>query len=252
MWDNLLVKSERDNGDKSVSIVLGIYLYCLRKWTHNQYWYIHEPNRVKHEFEAAPIIPEIPPFGEKFDFMDPIQGGAHFFAFVNAFIQQYFHFTATKQYHILWKSISCSGLIDITINDSGQALLEGKRRTHWWYGDVIAAFLFAYYLKFGNQYLSEALTCITRIVSQHRYAKSRANKQAIMDRACDIGIIGMINQATSPTFFLANAWNIIEHLPYFDNSLTGIRADYFNREKQLYQENEKYYLVDSFKTRHNK
>ena len=143
-------------------------------------------------------------------------------------------------------------LIDIAINDSGQALLEGKRRTHWWYGDVIAAFLFAYYLKFGNQYLSEALTCITRIVSQHRYAKSRANKQAIMDRACDIGIIGMINQATSPTFFLANAWNIIEHLPYFDNSLTGIRADYFNREKQLYQENEKYYLVDSFKTRHNK
>lgn len=252
MWDNLLVKSERDNGDKSVSIVLGIYLYCLRKWTHNQYWYIHEPNRVKHEFEAAPTIPEIPPFGEKFDFMDPIQGGAHFFAFVNAFIQHYSHFTATKQYHILWKSISCSGLIDIAINDSGQALLEGKRRTHWWYGDVIAAFLFAYYLKFGNQYLSEALTCITRIVSQHRYAKSRANKQAIMDRACDIGIIGMINQATSPTFFLANAWNIIEHLPYFDNSLTGIRADYFNREKQLYQENEKYYLVDSFKTRHNK
>ena len=42
MWDTLLVKSERDNGDKSVSIVLGIYLYCLRKWTHNQNWYINE------------------------------------------------------------------------------------------------------------------------------------------------------------------------------------------------------------------
>lgn len=252
MWDTLLVKSERDNGDKSVSIVLGIYLYCLRKWTHNQNWYINEPNRVKQEFEAAPTIPEIPPFGEKFDFMDPIQGGSHFFAFVNAFIQHYSHFTETKQYHTLWKTISCSGLIDININDSTQTLVEGKRRTHWWYGDVIATFLFAYYLKFGNQYLSEALTCITRIVSQHRYEKSKANKQSIMDSACKIGIIGMINQATSPTFFLANVRKVIAHLPYFDHSLKGIRADYFNREKQLYQANEQYYLVDSFKTCHNK
>ena len=252
MWDNLLVKSERDDGDKSVSIVLGIYLYCLRKWTHNQYWYIHETNRIKHEFEAAPTIPEIPPFGEKFDFMDPIQGGPHFFAFVNAFIQHYSHFTETQQYNILWKTISCSGLIDIKINNSTQTLVEGKKRTHWWYGDVIATFLFAYYLKFGNQYLSEALTCITRIVSQYRYEKSKANKQSIMDRACEIGIIGMINQATSPTFFLANVCIIIEHLPYFDHSLKGIRADYFNREKQLYQENEKHYLVDSFKKLHNK
>ena len=252
MWDKLLMKSERDNGDKSVSVVLGIYIYCLRKWTRKQYWYIKEPNRVKNEFEAAPTIPEIPPFGERFDFMDPIQGGTHFFAFVNAFIQHYTHFTETKQYRILWETISCSGLIDININGSNHVLSEGKRRTHWWYGDVIAAFLFAYYMKFGNQYLSEALTCITRIVSQHRYEKSKANKQSIMDRACDIGIIGMINQATSPTFFLANARDIIRHFPYFDTSLTGIRADYFNREKLLYQKNEQSYLVDSFKTLHNK
>lgn len=61
MWDKLLVKSERENGDRSVSIILGIYLYCLRKWTRKQYWYIKEPNRVKNEFEAAPTIPEIPP-----------------------------------------------------------------------------------------------------------------------------------------------------------------------------------------------
>ena len=81
MWDKLLVKSERENGDRSVSIILGIYLNCLRKWTRKQYWYIKEPNRVKNEFEAAPTIPEIPPFGERFDFMDPIQGGTHFFAF---------------------------------------------------------------------------------------------------------------------------------------------------------------------------
>lgn len=226
MWDKLLVKSERENGDRSVSIILGIYLYCLRKWTRKQYWYIKEPNRVKNEFEAAPTIPEIPPFGERFDFMDPIQGGTHFFAFVNAFIQHYNHFIETKQYHILWETISCSGLIEININgnDDNKKLSEGKRRTHWWYGDVIAAFLFAYYMKFGNQYLSEALTCITRIVSQLRYEKSKANKQSIMDKAGEMEIIVMINQATSPTFFLASARDIIKRLPYFDKLLTGFDA----------------------------
>lgn len=252
MWDKLLVKSERDNGDRSVSIILGIYLYCLRKWTRKQCWYINEPNRVKNEFEAAPTIPEIPPFGEKFDFMDPIQGGAHFFAFVNTFIQQYKHFIETKQYHILWKTISCSGLLEMEIDDNNKKFLEGKRRTHWWYGDVIAAFLFAYYMKFGNQYLSEALTCITRIVSQLRYEKSKANKQSIMDKAGEMEIIVMINQATSPTFFLASAWNVIKRLPYFDKDLKGIRADYFSREMSLYEKNEKNYLIDKFKDLHNK
>lgn len=252
MWDKLLVKSERDNGDRSVSIILGIYLYCLRKWTRKQYWYINEPNRVKNEFEAAPTIPEIPPFGERFDFMDPIQGGAHFFYFVDTFIQHYNHFIETKQYQILWKTISCSGLLEMEIDSNNKKFSEGKRRTHWWYGDVIAAFLFAYYMKFGNQYLSEAMTCITRIVSQLRYEKSKANKQSIMDKAGEMEIIVMINQATSPTFFLANAWDIINRLPYFDKTLKGIRADYFSREMSLYEKNEKNYLIDRFKELHNK
>lgn len=252
MWDKLLVKSERDNGDRSVSIILGIYLYCLRKWTRKQYWYINEPNRVKNEFEAAPTIPEIPPFGERFDFMDPIQGGAHFFSFVDTFIQHYNHFIETKQYQILWKTISCSGLLEMEIDSNNKKFSEGKRRTHWWYGDVIAAFLFAYYMKFGNQYLSEAMTCITRIVSQLRYEKSKANKQSIMDKAGEMEIIVMINQATSLTFFLANAWDIINRLPYFDKTLKGIRADYFSREMSLYEKNEKNYLIDRFKELHNK
>ena len=249
MWDELLVTSERDNGDKSVSIILGIYLYCLRKWNQHKYWYIKEPNRVKNEFEAAPIIPEIPPFGEKFDYMDPIQGGTHFFAFVNKFIQQYNLFIKTEQYRILWDTISCSGLIKLD-GDTDERI-EGKKRTHWWYGDVIASFLFAYYLKFGNQYLSEAMTCITRIVSQLRYEKSKANKQSIMDRAGELGIVQMIEQATSPTFFLAETRDIIKRLPYFNSSLKGrIRMDFFEKEMALYKENEKYYLVD-FKFLHN-
>lgn len=89
-------------------------------------------------------------------------------------------------------------------------IIRREKRTHWWYGDVIASFLFAYYVKFGNLYLSEALTCITRIVSQFRYETSKANKQSLMDKAGDLGIIQMINQATSPTFFLAETRDIIK------------------------------------------
>ncbi len=246
-WDDLLVRSEREGGDGSVSTTLGIYLYCLRKWTRRQYWYVKEINRVKTEFEAAPIITAIPPFGEKFEFMDPIQGGTHFFFFVDTFIQRYGQYIQTEQFAILWETISCSGKRDIAGEN-----IEHKVRTHWWYGDVISTFLFAYYLKFGNQYLSEALTCITRMVSQLRYEKSKANKQSLMDNASEMGIVLMINQATSPTFFLAEAKNIIKRLPFYDSTLDGIRRDFFEREKALYEKNEKLYLlIEEFKSCHN-
>lgn len=73
-----------------------------------------------------------------------------------------------------------------------------------------------------------------------------------MDKAGEMEIIVMINQATSPTFFLASARDIIKRLPYFDKNLKGIRVDYFNKEMSLYEQNEKNYLIDSFKTLHNK
>lgn len=247
-WDELLVLSEREeNGDKSLSIVMGIYLYCLRKWTKMQTWYIKEPNRVKNEFESAPMIPDIPPFGEKFEFMDPIQGGTHFFAFVENFIQKYRLFILTRQYNIIWHTISCSGLLKD--NFTNESKCEMKRRTHWWYGDVIATFLFAYYLKFGESYLAEALTCITRMVSQLRYEKKRANKQSILERAGEMGIILMINQATSPTFFLAEAKKIILKIPQLEE-MHDIRNDYLSFEKKLYAENCKYYSVKYFDKLH--
>ena len=129
--------------------------------------------------------------------------------------------------------------------------MEGKRRTHWWYGDVIATFLFAYYVKFGEQYIAEALTCITRIVSQLRYETSKANKQSLLDKAGESGIILMINQATSPTFFLAEARDIIRQIPYLDDKKREyIRADYLEREKCLYDLNNKYYSIENFNELH--
>lgn len=252
MWDALLVASEREYGDKSLSIALGMYVFCVRKWTNNQYYNLKELHRVKNEFEAAPIIPDIPPFGEKFDFMDPIQGGSHFFAYVNKFIQHYRQFKETIQFNILRETISCSGVVDKVDDDKDIQPLEIKKETHWRYGDVIAALLFAYFFKFGNLYLSEALTGIVRVVSQFRYDQKTLNDSYCIHKVEELGIMGMINQATSPTFFLAKIRDIAKCLPYYNVDYKGIRERYFKEEQALYQRNEKYYLIDSFKTLHNK
>lgn len=247
-WDNLLVRSERAEGDKSVSIAIGLYLYCLRKWTRKRTWYHKEKNRVKHEYEAAPVILEVPPFGEAFTFNEAIQGGTHFFAFVDQFVQRYNNFQQTEAYKILWNTISCSGIL---VNPEDGKKVQNKKRTHYWYGDVIATFLFAYYLKFGTDYIHEALTAITRIVSMFRYETSKANQQSLLDKAGESEIVLMINQATSPTFCLAEMRNIINRLPMLSpEQKQYIRADYLKWEKALYKRNSQYYMLD-FKSLHN-
>ena len=76
-----------------------------------------------------------------------------------------------------------------------------KWESHWRYESVIETLLFGYYLKFGNQYLTEALIVIAENIAQHRYT-SRAIYYKIRDFAKDSEIIMMIDQASSPTFFL--------------------------------------------------
>ena len=247
-WDALLMQSEQNTpehrGDRSVSITLGVYLFCLRKWTRKHEWYYKERNLVKNEFEAAPIIAEIPPFGEQFQYNEAIQGGTHFFAFVEQFVYRYRHFQETDQYKILQQTISCSGMSKKTENNG---IVDNRRRTHWWYGDVIATFLFAYYLKFGEEYLAEALTCITRIVSQSRYNTKRANRQTILREASNTEIILSINQATSPTFFLAEMLAKIKTLPMLtDEQKQNILGDYKRWEDRLYKQNQGYYLLSQF------
>ena len=68
--------------------------------------------------------------------------------------------------------------------------------------------MFGYFIKFGHQYLSEALFCIAGIMAQHRYSTTRAIFYKIREFAKDSEIIMMIDQASSPTFFLA------ETIPY--------------------------------------
>jgi len=235
---------------------VGFYLYCLRRWAEMDECDPKGDKAIKNEFEAAPIIDEVPPFGEAFYFKESIQGGSHFFAYVDHFVSRYATFQQTYAYQVLWSTISCSGMIKRPVFDNRVTSIsdenrpkENKKRTHWWFGDVIATFLFAYYLKFGEDYLAEALTCITRVVSQYRYERSKAYKESLLRSAGESRIIMLLERATSPTFFLADLRNRIQLMPatasnfFSEKQNATIRDDYKNLEIKLYDLiSEKYVL----------
>ncbi len=212
-WDDLITESDNDDNTKALGRTFEIYLFRLRKWMRKKNWDDSKKRKVKNEFEAAMIIPEIPPFGEQFNFYESIQGGTHFFAYAEQFIYRFQEFTQTAPYkelntHLNWEK-------------------------HWWYRDCIEALLFAYYLKFGTLYLNEACLLICRHVSQHRYNTSRAYIQSILAYTNDSEIVMMIDQATSPTFFLAEMQASIKKMPIIPSNLDGTRLRYHNALKAI-------------------
>lgn len=207
-WDNLILNSDNDSTDKDLARTFGIYLFRLRKWMRKREWSNDEKFKVKNEFESSPIISEIPPFGEQFRFYESIQGGSHFFAYADFFIYKFKTYSETAEYkslndHLSWES-------------------------HWWYRDIIEAFLFAYYLKFGTIYLSDALFGIIKIVSEHRFENKRVYLNSLLKFASNSEIIMMIDQATSPTFFLAEMSQKIKIIQKNGESFGGIRDRYRN------------------------
>lgn len=139
---------------------------------------------VRDEFQSAPLMPDVPPFGERFDFYEPIQGGSHFFAFVSHFNDRYMTFEALPQVVLL---------------------REKFMRRHKVYATLAESFLFAYYLKFGSQYLSEALFCILSKFAEHRFRNVRALELQVQRFAVNSNFVQLVQFSTSPTFFLASA-----------------------------------------------
>ena len=177
-WNDMI-----ENDYPSLEKTLASHLFRLRKWMRKKDFNPDERFCVKEEFSSALILPEIPPFGEKFDFYEKVQGGSHFFAYTEYFVNRFKQFTGTRQVRALRNHL--------------------KWESHWKYADVIETLLFGYYLKFGEQYLTEALFCISGHIAQHRYEATRAMAYKIRQYAKDSEIVMMIDQASSPTFFLA-------------------------------------------------
>ena len=230
---NKMIECGRNNSDLTMRPdyvrTLDTYIYRLRKWMRKKDCDDSVGNyRVKCEYESAPIVEEIPPFGEKFYFNEPIQGGAHFFAYVEQHVQKYHEFTKTEEYKSLHNTI---------VGGSNQ-----------WYRDIIESVLFCYYLKFGSFYLSDALIVIMRILLQHRYTSTRALKASVVQYAGNSELVLIIDQATSPTFFLAEARNIAKELSYPSRQnmspiMRAMRMKASNISKKL----ENNIVVESFK-----
>ena len=214
-WNALLQDVETDD-EIVLHKTLGLHLFRMRKWMRNQSCDRLDSTRpVKDEYSAAPVIPGIPPFGEKFYFYEKIQGGAHFFAYTDRYVDLYKQFKATPQVSLLRK------------------FLCGE--SHWKYESVIETVLFAYFSKFGKQYLSEALFCVTGVLAQHRYDKEKAIQKKINEYVQDKELIMMIDQASSPTFFLAESLSLIK-ISGQDIGGNGIKVRFYYALRKIFNE----------------
>ncbi len=196
------------------------HLFRLRKWMRKKNYNPDEKYRIKEEFSSALILPEIPPFGERFDFYEKIQGGTHFFEFTEFFVRKFRQFNEIHQIRALRNHL--------------------QSESHWRYADIIETLLFGYYLKFGGQYLSEALFCIAGNIAQHRYEATRALPYKIREFARNSEIIMMIDQASSPTFFLAECMASIRKNGH-DVEEQGIAMRFYQHLQDLFAE-----LFDDF------
>lgn len=192
----------------SLQRVLGYHLYRLRKWMRKHESQEETYRYVQREFQAAPIMNDIPPFGEQFKFYEKIQGGTHFFVFVETFIHRYEQFCELKPIKLLRAHLS-----------------DGRYAQ---FADTIETLMFGYYLKFGNQYLPEAFFCISRLMALYRYNTYAVARNGIGVRnfANQSEIVLMVDQATSPTFFLAEMMAKFEDLTAGDYPIrTGLDLD---------------------------
>ena len=232
VWNKMIEDGRKDTDSTTAPDyvkTLDTYIYRLRRWMRKKVCDDSADNyRIKREYEAAPVVEEIPPFGERFYFNEPIQGGSHFFSYVEQHINKYRSFSKTEEYTILHN-----------------AMQGGSDQ---WYRDIIESVLFCYFLKFGAYYLSDALVVIMRILLQHRYVSSRAIKSSIVQYVGDSELVLIIDQATSPTFFLAEARNIAKELSYpVRQDMTPIMRSMRMKASNIARKLEQNIVVESFK-----
>lgn len=209
-WTKLTKKD--DESRMPVELSLGKHVYRLRKLLRkddfNEYGHY-----VRDEFRSAPLMPDVPPFGERFDYSEPIQGGAHFFAFVRHYNDKFLLFESLPQV---------------------RTLREKFHRRHKIYATLAETILFAYFIKFGTEYLSEALYCIMSKLAEHRYMKVRALEQQVQRFAKDSNLVQFIRFSTSPTFFLASALESIRTSIMDYDINDGIRWDFYKQMCEMF------------------
>ena len=199
VWNAMIKKGQEDVSDSNPTPgydrMLDTYLFNLRQWMKMQSPETKDNDRhIKNEYEAARIMSEVPPFGEQFYFNEPIQGGTHFFTFVEIHLAKYEQFVKTTEYITVHEAFTSDG-------------------SNIWYRNAIEALMFGYYEKFGYNCFADATVLILRLILQNRYETERAQRLGISKYASEKGVMLMIDRATSPTFFLAEMFNVVRDFP---------------------------------------
>lgn len=119
--------------------------------------------------------------------------------------------------------------------------------THTGFRDVIESLLFAYYLKFKTDYLSEVLVLIIQIISQARYENARIHKASIFETAKNSRIAMIIDRTISPTFFIAALKNKLKIIPKPESNLKGIRKRYSKIEENIINNLKETFSLKNFK-----
>lgn len=223
-------RDESRTGIPDYVTVLDSYLFNLR------HWMMHSPggddgkaNRIKHEYEAAPTIDDIPPFGERFYFNEPIQGGCHFFEW-------------TQRHINLYDTFSQHPIVIGLRNE-----LTYASETH--YRMALEALVFGFYLKFGFSFIVEAFLGFLRIVVEHRYRNKRVTASSVLDYICHLNLIQSIDRATSPTFVLAKCRDMAKELCYpRRKDMRPIQITMRSKAERLSRELSVFVQIESFKT----
>lgn len=192
-WNDMLLKPQRDDTEKTHIRTLDKYLFRLRKWLFSEEWSEREPYRIKNEYEASESLPDVSlkkAFeSEKTPYFEAIRGGEFFFDFVDFFVEKYNAFTRT----LVFSSVHTG--------------LTGE--THWQYRDVIEALLYAYFLKYGTLYLSEAALLISRAVSAIRLNGKKANYESLMEEIGELKIASKIESSGEPAILFRELTDFI-------------------------------------------
>lgn len=196
-WDELIDPYNNEEKNPIYIQVLDLYIFRLRHFLEGKTLNEKEPQRIYEEFKAAPVIDEIAPFGERFHYAESIQGGAYFFNYVDIMIGHGKEFGDLPEVKKLYNNFTSS------------------RDSHINFAKLTAAHLFAYYLKFGKQYIPEAMMMILRVIGQFRiYHNVRVDYSKLLEYKFNNRICHMVEHATSPTFFLAEIKSEIEKLNF--------------------------------------
>lgn len=215
-WNAMTQEQDGSGKENNLNQTLAVHLFRLRHWMRRNFADEDAYRHVQKEYQAAPVMIGIPPFGESFVFNEKIQGGSHFFAYAENFVHSYEDFRQTKIVELLDRHLNWGA--------------------HARYASVIESLLFGYYLKFGRAYLTEALFCICSYMAKHRYSTPRATTASVREYAQNSEIIMMVEQSSSPTFFLAEALERIVPCVYeMQEDVRPVHSAFFNSLKNLFK-----------------